>query len=1080
MSTTVNISDNTVTITESNSSVNVTNNNTGTSVGVTGIDLSTITVSSPGPKGDKGEASFAATDDLSIQNISASGDISAEGNITAENARFNQIRNEGLIQTQVIFAGTDGLLSSDDNFKFGNNTLFIPNISGSATSTGSFAHGYFDGNVLIKSGEFLSWGSAGQTAIEGSTVSHKLNFITNGSSQMFLNSTGLGIGTTAPTEKLQVEGNISASGTIEANEFKLYRSGYDHYRLRQSSGTGLEFYNATDTNVTMKLDSGNVGIGTTAPTEKLQVEGNISASGTGSFESIALQGTSTDYYIGDSGGGPASNTLRIGSKTGTNTIAMELFHVSNPVSLGIDYDGGAGLAFIESAHSSYDVNTHLLFKPGGTEYWRIGSHGSNSSSKFEIKPAAASYDFIVADNSGNAILYSDTSTKRIGIGTTSPTQLLHVDGNTLISAEKYYYTAGTGAGFGSDASGNFKIKQNGADLIFGSASNVGIGTTTPNYKLSIDGGSIRVTNETTNVFGSDAHGGYIRAFSDEQIVRFNDADGSEFVRVMMSGSNKRVGIGTAAPSEKLHVKGGHLEVENAGNTNIYINPQAGSDGAIMFQEDGAIKAQIKSDASNDSLVLTDGDNGTLLHLKQGKVGIGTTSPSYMLDVSGSAARLGGNEAVTTLHIQSTGSLALPAVASQIQMLGYESRGQGIFFKDRDEPDKEWFAGVPYQNSNLGHYQIGYSSVPGDCRAEYLASSSLTIRNTGNVGIGTAAPQQKLHVASGDILIDNGQYYAARSNTNGVFKLAAITTGDVIAIGAIDYTTAPGTIFAGGDNVSITTGGVAGDIRLKITSAGNVGIGTTSPVTPLEVEFNEDTGSTKTMLFVDYNAVNNYGSGNITIAAGTNSDAKTIIEQVTSGGSGLYGSYNDTNIINAWPSGSTSTNSGNINFITNEHIRMTIGGGSQSGSIGIGTTTPSSKLEVNIDDDTTDDINLLKLKRTWANATSSDRAHGIQFSDKNATLATIYADRTNAASNYNGDLIFATNTGTSGTSISNKMIIKNSGDVGIGTTSPTHKLHLSGSLLVHASQIDFTDLPTSDPGVAGRLWNDGNTMKISAG
>ena len=38
----------------------------------------------------------------------------------------------------------------------------------------------------------------------------------------------------------------------------------------------------------------------------------------------------------------------------------------------------------------------------------------------------------------------------------------------------------------------------------------------------------------------------------------------------------------------------------------------------------------------------------------------------------------------------------------------------------------------------------------------------------------------------------------------------------------------------------------------------------------------------------------------------------------------------------------------------------------------------------------------------------------------------------------------------------------------------------GSLKISGATIDFTNLPTSDPGVAGRLWNDSNTVKISAG
>ncbi len=43
-----------------------------------------------------------------------------------------------------------------------------------------------------------------------------------------------------------------------------------------------------------------------------------------------------------------------------------------------------------------------------------------------------------------------------------------------------------------------------------------------------------------------------------------------------------------------------------------------------------------------------------------------------------------------------------------------------------------------------------------------------------------------------------------------------------------------------------------------------------------------------------------------------------------------------------------------------------------------------------------------------------------------------------------------------------------------------KLKVDGHLEVTGAQVDFTALPTSDPTVAGRLWNDSGTVKISAG
>jgi hypothetical protein len=39
-------------------------------------------------------------------------------------------------------------------------------------------------------------------------------------------------------------------------------------------------------------------------------------------------------------------------------------------------------------------------------------------------------------------------------------------------------------------------------------------------------------------------------------------------------------------------------------------------------------------------------------------------------------------------------------------------------------------------------------------------------------------------------------------------------------------------------------------------------------------------------------------------------------------------------------------------------------------------------------------------------------------------------------------------------------------------------NVTGNLSATGAQVDFTNLPTSDPGVAGRLWRDGTAVKIS--
>jgi len=290
----------------------------------------------------------------------------------------------------------------------------------------------------------------------------------------------------------------------------------------------------------------------------------------------------------------------------------------------------------------------------------------------------------------------------------------------------------------------------------------------------------------------------------------------------------------------------------------------------------------------------------------------------------------------------------------------------------------------------------------------------------------------------------------------------------------------------GSHVAVNT---AGSERMRITHDGNVGIGTNSPVTNLHVNSStntqtsigvSNTGSGASRFYMDASngdfagsdymwigqnndlsgeifMAQNSGSFNIKTQPSGTSTTQFTVTQAGSISFGSYGSGSKTgtaaynlqvdssgNIIETTVSGSgtvgsgTVTGSGTTNYIPMWSSSTALGNSImyQTGSkVGIGTTSPTTKLEINADDNGTTDLNLLNLKRTWSSGTSTDRAHGIKFSDYNSTNALIYADRTNSGANYNSDLIFHTNTGASGTNVEAKMIIKNSGYVGVGTMAP---------------------------------------------
>ena len=78
------------------------------------------------------------------------------------------------------------------------------------------------GDVLIDSGEYLSWGTAGATSIEGSTASNKLQFRTSSTDRMIINDTGVGIGTTSPSSKLEVVGSGGTVLDIQGSQGQLF------------------------------------------------------------------------------------------------------------------------------------------------------------------------------------------------------------------------------------------------------------------------------------------------------------------------------------------------------------------------------------------------------------------------------------------------------------------------------------------------------------------------------------------------------------------------------------------------------------------------------------------------------------------------------------------------------------------------------------------------------------------------------------------------------------------------------------------------------------------------------------------
>jgi len=189
----------------------------------------------------------------------------------------------------------------------------------------------------------------------------------------------------------------------------------------------------------------------------------------------------------------------------------------------------------------------------------------------------------------------------------------------------------------------------------------------------------------------------------------------------------------------------------------------------------------------------------------GNVGIGTTSPSDNLTVAGSSG---------AVNLGITANTANAYDSPSLKFLGGNLSTSSILFGDASDAD-------------IG--KIIYNHDGNSLAFTVNASERLRISSSGDVGIGTSSPTQKLHVQAGYLLLNSSQ-----SNGSGDARL-------LINQGSRQYTLYP---FSSDSNstVDLRLSAPGASNQVTITDAGNVGIGTTSPDSNLHVAGNGSTQS----------------------------------------------------------------------------------------------------------------------------------------------------------------------------------------------------------------------------------------------
>ena len=373
----------------------------------------------------------------------------------------------------------------------------------------------------------------------------------------------------------------------------------------------------------------------------------------------------------------------------------------------------------------------------------------------------------------------------------------------------------------------------------------------------------------------------------------------------------------------------------------------------------------------------------------------------------------------------------------------------------------WAIGLNYSNSNAFTIAYGSSGIPS------LESSKLVMKTDGNVGIGTTSPAQKLHILHPS--------YLSTSTVQGLIRLTGQSnsenSGTIPSAGtSIEFYNK----WTGGSEYSVARiagrasqgydGGLQFDVgsnsgpgqsgfttAMSILANSNVGIGTTSPDYQLDIEnsshavlrIHAGTNSSASLrlkndaidwdvncqtndTFAVYNHTSNtqpfsiLPNGNVGIGTASPSAFSNYTNVTLQGGSaGVNLDFKDSGGNRTHAIVSTPTefivetnNTDPLIFKTNNAERMRIASG---GQVAIGTGTNTTKFRV-----------LQSANSEWT----------AQFINTGTSPYGVSIDTTANASSNPGLAVY-TNLGTG-------FFVKNDASVGIGTTSPSGKLHLISS------------------------------------